>query len=155
MTGTLKFVNILRIWIGFVAVMAIGNTVQCFISNTYLYDRLYTINKNNVSGLTARLFGVWTLLAGGLRLLCALHIENRVLYHTTLFSFFLAQLHFLSEVFVYKTAAFTAGIIAPVIVSSVSILLMLIGYWFVEWNDPRAGYTDENEQILKGSKKSK
>jgi len=149
---SLTFVNVLRIWIAFVAVMAIGNTVQCFVDPDYLFEKLYTSKKENVSGLTARLFGVWTLLAGAVRLMCSLHIENKILYHTTFFSFVLAQLHFTSEVFVYQTAALTAGIIAPLIVSSLSVIMMQAGYWFVEWRDPRAD-EDENEQLVKFSKK--
>ena len=42
MAGIPKFVNFLRIWIGFVGTMAVGNTVQCFVEDTYLFDKLYT-----------------------------------------------------------------------------------------------------------------
>ncbi|CAG5115336.1 unnamed protein product [Candidula unifasciata] len=149
---TPTFVNFLRIWLSFVAVMAIGNTVQCFIS-PYLFGRLYTVDEKNVSDLAARLFGIWTLLAGGLRLMCALDVYNKMLYHVTLFSFVLACGHFLSEVLVYGTATFTATIVAPVIVSSVSTILMAVGYFVIDPEDPRTLCVDENAEILKSRPK--
>ncbi|XP_059161799.1 ergosterol biosynthetic protein 28 homolog isoform X2 [Physella acuta] len=148
------FVNFLRIWIAFVAVMAFGNTFQCFISSSYTYERLYTVSQNNVSDLTARLFGTWTLLSGITRLMCALFIYNKVLYHITIMSFVLALCHFSSEVFIYKTATLTAGIIAPLIVSSVSILLMVVGIFMLDEEDPRESYPDENEELAKRKKSS-
>ncbi|CAL1535693.1 unnamed protein product [Lymnaea stagnalis] len=148
--GTPFFVNFLRIWLAFVAIMAFGNTFHCFMNSTYLYDRLYTVSERNVSGLAARLFGIWTLLSGIVRLLCGLFIYNRTLYIITLLSFVLALGHFTSEVFIYNTASLTtAGIIAPLIVSSLSITLMILGYYFMDEEDPRDKYVDENEELLK------
>lgn len=40
------------------------------------------------------------------------------LYHITLWTFFLALGHFLSELFVYGTAAPTVGVLAPLMVAS-------------------------------------
>uniref|UniRef100_A0A8C5NPZ5 Ergosterol biosynthesis 28 homolog n=2 Tax=Passeriformes TaxID=9126 RepID=A0A8C5NPZ5_JUNHY len=85
-----------------------------------------------VNGLQARTFGVWTLLSSVIRCLCAIDIRNRTLYHITLFTFFLALAHFLSEVFVYHTAALTIGVMAPLMVASFSILGMLIGLQYLE-----------------------
>ncbi|BFZ06890.1 hypothetical protein BsWGS_09929 [Bradybaena similaris] len=152
-TSAPTFVNVLRIWLSLVAVMAFGNTVMCFTTPSYLFDKLYTVDEKNVSGLSARLFGVWTLLAGGLRLICALDIYNKMLYHATLFSFILACYHFLSEVVFYQTAAWTMGIVAPVIVSSLSIILMAVGYFVICPEDLRTVYQNENEEILKSRPK--
>ncbi|KAH9494455.1 ergosterol biosynthesis protein [Bulinus truncatus] len=146
---TPTFINVLRIWLALVAVMAFGNTIQCFISSNYLFERLYTVNEKNVSGLAARLFGVWTLLSGIIRILCAFFIYNKTLYFSTLMSFFIAFGHFTSEVFVFNTAALTVGIIAPMIVSSLSIGLMLFGLRFLEEEDSRFKFVDENEELLK------
>ncbi|NXV80871.1 ERG28 protein, partial [Atlantisia rogersi] len=85
-----------------------------------------------VNGLQARTFGVWTLLSSAIRCLCAIDIRNRTLYHITLFTFFLALVHFLSEVFIYHTAALTIGVMAPLMVASFSILGMLIGLQYLE-----------------------
>ncbi|NWZ29452.1 ERG28 protein, partial [Asarcornis scutulata] len=85
-----------------------------------------------VNGLQARTFGVWTLLSSVVRCLCALDIRNQTLYYITLFTFVAALAHFLSEVFIYHTAALTMGIMAPLMVASFSILGMLIGLQYLE-----------------------
>ncbi|NWU63371.1 ERG28 protein, partial [Pterocles burchelli] len=85
-----------------------------------------------VNGLQARTFGVWTLLSSVIRCLCAIDIRNRTLYYITLFTFFLALVHFLSEVFIYHTAALTIGVMAPLMVASFSIMGMLIGLQYLE-----------------------
>uniref|UniRef100_G1NJE9 Ergosterol biosynthesis 28 homolog n=1 Tax=Meleagris gallopavo TaxID=9103 RepID=G1NJE9_MELGA len=54
------------------------------------------------------------------------------LYYITLFTFFMALVHFLSEVFIYHTAALTIGVMAPLMVASFSILGMLIGLQYLE-----------------------
>ncbi|XP_009944678.1 PREDICTED: probable ergosterol biosynthetic protein 28, partial [Leptosomus discolor] len=59
-----------------------------------------------------------------------LHLTS--LYYITLFTFSLALVHFLSEVFIYHTAALTIGIMAPLMVASFSILGMLIGLQYLE-----------------------
>ena len=46
---------------------------------------------------------------------CLLHCR---LYHITLWTFLLALGHFLSELFVYGTAAPTIGVLAPLMVAS-------------------------------------
>ncbi|KAM6070000.1 ergosterol biosynthetic protein 28 homolog isoform 1-T1 [Theristicus caerulescens] len=63
----------------------------------------------------------------------AIHRQPRPrLYYITLFTFFLALVHFLSEVFIYHTAALTIGVMAPLMVASFSILGMLIGLQYLE-----------------------
>ncbi|NXJ15136.1 ERG28 protein, partial [Odontophorus gujanensis] len=85
-----------------------------------------------VNGLQARTFGIWTLLSSVIRCLCAIDIRNQTLYYITLFTFFMALGHFLSEVFIYHTAALTIGVMAPLMVASFSILGMLIGLQYLE-----------------------
>lgn len=41
-----KYLRSLSVWIGFVAIMALGNTVQCFIDPSFLSSRLYTRNPS-------------------------------------------------------------------------------------------------------------
>lgn len=56
---------------------------------------------------------------------CTKHVVTLVpisvpyrLYHITLWTFFLALGHFLSELFVFGTAAPTVGVLAPLMVAS-------------------------------------
>ncbi|KAK7490186.1 hypothetical protein BaRGS_00018531 [Batillaria attramentaria] len=132
-----KYLRFLSCWIGFVALMALGNTLQCFVDHSFLTSRLYTRNPDkNVTGLTARLFGLWTLLAAALRFVCAVDINNKSIYHLTFFSFFLALGHFLTEMWPYETAHLTVGICAPLVVSSVSVIFMAIGYSYLGQETP-------------------
>uniref|UniRef100_A0A8C0X1Y0 Ergosterol biosynthetic protein 28 n=1 Tax=Castor canadensis TaxID=51338 RepID=A0A8C0X1Y0_CASCN len=113
-----RFLNVLRSWLFIVAIIAVGNTVQSFRDHTFLYEKLYTGKPNLVNGLQARTFGIWTLLSSVIRCLCAIDIHNKTLYHITLWTFLLALGHFLSELFVFGTAAPTIGVLAPLIVAS-------------------------------------
>uniref|UniRef100_A0A8C3QTI3 Ergosterol biosynthesis 28 homolog n=1 Tax=Cyanoderma ruficeps TaxID=181631 RepID=A0A8C3QTI3_9PASS len=127
-----RFLNVLRSWLVMVSVIAAGNTLQSFRDHGFLSEKLYTASPGLVNGLQARTFGVWTLLSSVIRCLCAIDIRNKTLYHLTLFTFFLALAHFLSEVFIYHTAALTIGIMAPLMVASFSIMGMLIGLQYLE-----------------------
>ena len=53
-------------------------------------------------------------------------VLSNSLYYITLFTFFLALVHFLSEVFIYHTAALTIGIMAPLMVASKWNLLCIL-----------------------------
>ncbi|XP_069064550.1 ergosterol biosynthetic protein 28 homolog [Pleurodeles waltl] len=127
-----RFLNVLRSWLLMVSIIAVGNTVQSFRDHSFLSDKLYTGKPNLVNGLQARTFGIWTLLSSIIRCACAIDIQNKTLYHITLWSFILAVAHFLSEVFIYKTAPMTIGVMAPLMVGSFSVLGMLIGFQYLE-----------------------
>uniref|UniRef100_A0A671Q2J7 Ergosterol biosynthesis 28 homolog n=1 Tax=Sinocyclocheilus anshuiensis TaxID=1608454 RepID=A0A671Q2J7_9TELE len=103
--------------------IAVGNTVQSFRDHSFLSQKLYTGTPEYVNGLQARTFGIWTLLSSILRCACAIDIQNRTLYHITLWTCVLALGHFLSEVFLYKTAPL---IVAMFVFVGFSIVGMLI-----------------------------
>ncbi|XP_056915437.1 ergosterol biosynthetic protein 28 homolog isoform X1 [Takifugu flavidus] len=113
-----RLLNVLRSWLVMVSVIAMGNTVQSFRDHSFLSEKLYTGTPEFVNGLQARTFGIWTLLSSIIRCACAIDIQNRTLYHITLWTFVLALGHFLSEAFIYKTAPLTIGVMAPLIVAS-------------------------------------
>uniref|UniRef100_A0AAY4C4P6 Ergosterol biosynthetic protein 28 n=1 Tax=Denticeps clupeoides TaxID=299321 RepID=A0AAY4C4P6_9TELE len=113
-----RFLNVLRSWLLMVSVIAMGNTVQSFRDHSFLSEKLYTGTPEFVNGLQARTFGIWTFLSSIIRCACAIDIQNRTLYHVTLWTFVLALGHFLSEAFIYKTAPLTIGVMAPLIVAS-------------------------------------
>ncbi|XP_003214422.1 ergosterol biosynthetic protein 28 homolog isoform X1 [Anolis carolinensis] len=127
-----RFLNVLRSWLVMVSIIAMGNTVQSFRDHSFLSEKLYTGKPNLVNGLQARTFGIWTLLSSVIRCYCAIDIRNKTLYNITLLTFFIALAHFLSEVFIYGTAAATIGVLAPLMVASFSILGMLIGLQYLE-----------------------
>ncbi|KAM6170809.1 ergosterol biosynthetic protein 28 homolog [Erethizon dorsatum] len=127
-----RFLNVLRSWLVMVSIIAMGNTLQSFRDHSFLYEKLYTGKPNLVNGLQARTFGIWTLLSSVIRCLCAIDIHNKTLYHITLWTFFLALGHFLSELLVFGTAAPTIGVLAPLMVASFSILGMLVGLQYLE-----------------------
>uniref|UniRef100_A0A673TK58 Ergosterol biosynthesis 28 homolog n=1 Tax=Suricata suricatta TaxID=37032 RepID=A0A673TK58_SURSU len=113
-----RFLNVLRSWLVMVSIIAMGNTLQSFRDHTFLHEKLYTGKPDLVNGLQARTFGIWTLLSSVIRCLCAIDIHNKTLYHITLWTFLLALGHFLSELFVFGTAAPTIGVLAPLMVAS-------------------------------------
>ncbi|XP_055496275.1 ergosterol biosynthetic protein 28 homolog [Leucoraja erinacea] len=127
-----RFINVLRSWLLLVSLIAAGNTVQSFRDHSFLAHKLYTGKPALVNGLQARTFGVWTLLSSIIRLSCAVDIQNRTLYHITLWTFILALGHFVSESLVYHTAPITIGVMAPLLVAGFSILGMLMGFQYLE-----------------------
>ncbi|KAF6040207.1 C14orf1 [Bugula neritina] len=129
-----KHVLVLRIWIAIVAFMALGNTFACFFgSPQFLRERLYNGKPEELSGLAARLFGCWTLLASIVRAYCSLYIYNKTLYHITLLTFVMAFLHFATELSHFGTCLLEVGVISPLIISGVSILWMFIAQYFIEF----------------------
>lgn len=140
--------NVLRSlqgWICVVGIMALGNTISCFLDHSFLGKRLYTGSAEKINDLVARLFGMWTLVSALLRIGCAFYITVKPLYHLTFISFVLAFAHFTSEVLVFKTATLTIGVLTPLIISSVSMVGMLIGYWCMYKTEE----TKENDNLPK------
>ncbi|XP_007908739.1 ergosterol biosynthetic protein 28 homolog isoform X1 [Callorhinchus milii] len=134
-----RFLNVLRSWLVMVAVIGIGNTIQSFRDHSFLSEKIYTGQPALVNGLQARTFGTWVLLASIIRCSCAMDIHNTTLYHITLWTFVLALGYFLSEAFVYGTAPIAIGVLAPLLVASFSILVMLIGLQFLQKQESSAG----------------
>lgn len=60
---------------------------------------------DQVTPLAARLFGVYTILAGVVRVYGAYRVNDPVLYQLCLFTHLLAAAHFTSEALVFKTVA--------------------------------------------------
>ncbi|XP_061285755.1 ergosterol biosynthetic protein 28 homolog [Bos javanicus] len=141
-----RFLNVLRSWLMMTSIIAAGHSLQSFRDHTFLYENIYTGKPDlgrtllntpacfccTVNGLQARTFGVWTLLSPVVRCLCAIDIHNKTLYYITLWTFFITTGHILFELFVFGTAAPTTGIMAPLMVASVSILGMLVGLQHLE-----------------------
>lgn len=123
-----NLIRSLQGWICVVGLMAFGNSISCFVDHSFLGTRLYTGMPEKANDLTARLFGMWTLVSAMLRLTCAFLIDSKVLYNLTFASFVIAFGHFMSEVFIFRSSTITVGVLSPLIVSSVSIIWMLACY---------------------------
>ncbi|KAH7102840.1 Erg28-like protein [Auriculariales sp. MPI-PUGE-AT-0066] len=110
-------------WQLITASLALFNVAQNFTTTT-LTKRVYS-NTTQVTDLSARTFGVWTLLSAVLRFYCAYNVRNAVLYDVTIWSYVIAFAHFGSEIFVFKTAKLVGPALSPVIVASTSLIWML------------------------------
>ncbi|XP_014676333.1 PREDICTED: probable ergosterol biosynthetic protein 28 [Priapulus caudatus] len=145
-----KFTASLRGWIGVVALMGIGNTIQCFYNHVFLGENLYMEGPSQVTPLMARLFGTWTFLAAIVRIYCAYDITNRPLYDITLISFLIAFVHFTLEAFYYQSTGLHVGLATPLLVSGISIVWMIIGYSLVWPKDD-----DDDDRVTVQSRRKK
>lgn len=116
-----------------VSVAAIGNAAQNLVTLHYtrrIYNGLFVPNPSarsadsvqklqpvtatatlkdkptatdQVTPLAARLFGIYTVLAGVIRVYGAYHVHDTALYQLCWFTHVLAVIHFTSEIVVFKT----------------------------------------------------
>ncbi|ODV83998.1 hypothetical protein CANARDRAFT_201958 [[Candida] arabinofermentans NRRL YB-2248] len=113
-------------WLLFISVVSIFNSVQTY-TNINLTKKVYDGLKstNQVTELSARTFGTWTLMSSIIRFYCSYYISNPQIYQICIYSYYLAFFHFGFEWFYFKTAKFGKGLLGPLIVSTVSITWML------------------------------
>ena len=106
--------------------MALGNSIQCYITLAYT-KRLYP--RTTVTALSARTFSAWSSLAALIRIYTAYHISDPLWYQMSLWSYLIVLVHFLSEWLVFGTTEIGAPFLSPMIVASTSLIWML-----VQWN---------------------
>jgi len=117
-------------WQLVVAVTAVFNSVQNFITLS-LTRRIYGhVPPHLVTPLQARTFAVWTLLSGIVRAYAAYNIHVKEIYEITLLTYLFAFVHFSSELLLYRTAKLFPGVISPLIVSTLSMTWMVSQYSF-------------------------
>lgn len=63
--------------------------------------------KDQITPLAARLMGIYTLLAGLIRIYTSFRPEDPSLYQLSILTHVVAAVHFTSELLVYKTLKFT------------------------------------------------
>ena len=114
-----------------VGVVSIANTFQAFVDTSYtslLYNRSPSSGQSKTSQVTplsSRTFGIWSLLSGCIRLYAAFHISDTHVYRLTFLTWILGSVHFLSEVFVFQTADLKGRTKAPLIVAGTMAVWML------------------------------
>ncbi|KAL0633863.1 ergosterol biosynthesis protein [Maublancomyces gigas] len=111
-------------WLLLVSIIAVANSVQTYATLQFT-KRVYSARPDQVNGLSSRTFGTWTFLASVLRLYAAYNITNPVVYDLAIWSYAIAGWHFLSEWLIFGTASMGAGLIGPIIVSSLSTTWMI------------------------------
>ncbi|KAK2460880.1 hypothetical protein APHAL10511_007350 [Amanita phalloides] len=117
-------------WQLFVAVTALFNTVQNFVT-LKLTRRIYNnISPAAVTQLQARTFGVWTLTSAIVRVYAAYNINNKSIYDMAMLTYLIAFGHFSSEFLIFRTAKFGMGLLGPVIVSTITLIWMFTHYEF-------------------------
>ncbi|KAF8984751.1 ergosterol biosynthesis protein [Entomortierella lignicola] len=116
-------------WLWIVGVTSFLNTFQAFVTLTAT-RRIYANKPHEVTGLSGRTFGVWTLLSSVIRLYGAYHLQFAPMYNITLATFGIAWVHFMSEFFVFKTAKVTGPFLAPCVVATSSLIWMYSQYGY-------------------------
>jgi len=84
--------------------------------------------QDQVTPLTARVFGMWTALAGIIRIFAAYDITNPPLYQMSFLTHVMAALHFTSEIFVYKTVMLRWEVAFPVVAGWSGAIYMALQY---------------------------
>lgn len=108
-------------WLLFISVVSIFNSLQTYQKDLTLTKRVYNAKPQQVTNLSARTFGTWTLITSIVRLYGAYYITNPQVYQLTQFTFGVAAVHFLSEWLIYRTTLLGKGLAGPLIVSSLSL----------------------------------
>ncbi|KAH3688817.1 hypothetical protein WICPIJ_000201 [Wickerhamomyces pijperi] len=118
--------GILPKWLLFISLVSILNSFQTY-TNLSLTKKVYS-NTNEVTPLSARTFGTWTLISSVIRFYAAYYLTNPQIYQITLASYIIAFLHFGSEWVWFKTTKLDSGLYGPLIVSTLTITWMISQY---------------------------
>lgn len=120
-------------WLLFISVVSLFNSAQNYQSKDLaLTKKVYEEEANKVHGrpqvthLSARTFGTWTIITSIVRFYAAYYITNPQVYELAQWSYAVAAFHFISEWLVYGTCKFGKGILGPLIVSSTSLIWMYL-----------------------------
>jgi len=116
-------------WLMINSVLCFGNSLQCFTKLEgvrKVYDGSNTNTPTpQVTGLSARTFGAYTLVTGILRLVTAYNISNSPLYGVTLAAYAVVVGHWGSEWLKYKTVAGGLALYGSIIMDGGGLLWML------------------------------
>ncbi|KAK6340851.1 ergosterol biosynthesis protein [Orbilia brochopaga] len=107
-----------------VSVISIANSAQCY-STLKFTKRVYAGKPFEVSSLSSRTFGTWTLLAALVRFYAAYNISNPAVYDICVGTFVLAGWHFVSEWLYFGTAKLGEGLTGPLIAATTGLTWML------------------------------
>ncbi|GAM18811.1 hypothetical protein SAMD00019534_019860 [Acytostelium subglobosum LB1] len=120
----------IQIWLLIVAFLRLLGASQAFFNVGRLRTNVYSSDPKQITGLTARLFGIWTLMSFTLCVATAYSPYNKTLFFVTWVSFVWAFLHFFTETLIFRTSS-VKDAIPPFIVASTSIIWM--GFSLLNW----------------------
>ena len=87
--------------------VALFNSLQTY-TTLKLTQRVYSARPQDVTSLSSRTFGTWTLLSAIVRVYAAYNIANRAVYDICAWSYVIAGAHFVSEWLVFGTARYAS-----------------------------------------------
>ncbi|XP_048737977.2 ergosterol biosynthetic protein 28 homolog [Ostrea edulis] len=131
MNAKVDFTYLVRVWITVVSVVNVGDSLQCFIDNSLLPRRIYTLTPDYGNPAFGRIYGIFLFLLAALRLSCAIDIHNKSLYNLTFLSFALTFGNTFLETVLYKTADVNFTVLLNLTLSGISIPSLLLGFKFV------------------------
>ncbi len=119
-----------------VSVVSLFNTAQCY-STLHFCRRIYSEDptaqnkspekpSSQVTALSARTFGTWTLLTAIVRLFAAYNLNNPAFFALGFCTYLVALLHFFSEWLVFGTAKWGAPLMGPAFVSTGTLTWMIL-----------------------------
>ncbi|ONH66186.1 Ergosterol biosynthetic protein 28 [Cyberlindnera fabianii] len=121
--------GILPKWLLFISVVSVFNSAQTYLGGIELTQRVYEAKPQQVTPLSARTFGTWTLISAIIRFYGAYHLRVPQVYQITFASYCIALFHFGTEWLIYKTVKPGKGFAGPAIVATTTVIWM-----WTQWN---------------------
>jgi hypothetical protein len=118
-------IDVLRVWVLVTGLAGLSTAIGCYTKPLSAHQTLYGRSPHTVHPEFSRMFGTWLLTSTCVRVAFFLNPTNSALFWVTFCTYWVALLHFATEIFVYRTAPLLPGGIAPCVVASGSILWFL------------------------------
>nr|XP_034324243.1 ergosterol biosynthetic protein 28 homolog [Crassostrea gigas] len=144
-----NFTYIVRIWFAVMSIVNLGDSFQFFLNHSLLSTQFYTLSQHYANPAFGRIYGILLFLLAALRFSCAINIHNKSIYNLTLLSFTLLFGNILLELFVFKSASVNFYILLNLFLSGVSIILLLLGFYFVRLEPSSSGRTEQEKHERK------
>ncbi|KAL6077667.1 ergosterol biosynthesis protein [Balamuthia mandrillaris] len=113
----------LEVWLVVVSLLSFFGSFQALFLTNSLRDNQFSLAPHQVTPLSRRLFGAWTLVTAMVRLQCALDIKNMALYRLTMATFVVAFGLYAHEYLIAKSIPFKKALY-PFIVAGTSLAWM-------------------------------
>lgn len=144
-----NFTYIVRIWFAVMSIVNLGDSFQFFLNHSLLSTQFYTLSQHYANPAFGRIYGILLFLLAALRFSCAINIHNKSIYNLTLLSFTLLFGNILLELFVFKSASANFYILLNLFLSGVSIILLLLGFYFVRLEPSSSDRTEQEKHERK------